>query len=122
MKKIMTLVAAIMMIATVSANDNKTDNTATEPMKLAPFTEVNVNVPARIKLIHGDEYGVVANSANSLDTTLLDYQVRNGILYISTESLDMLRASGRGTIITVITPDKDASIKMGNDVQALRKR
>ena len=122
MKKMMTLVAVIMIIATANASNNNTDSKANEPLKLAPFTEVNVNVPARIKLVRGEEYGVMANAANIIDTTLLDYQVRNGVIYISTESQDMLRASGRGTIITIITPNDDANIKMGNDVQPLRRR
>ncbi len=122
MKKIMTMVAALIMIATANASNNSTENITSEAMKLAPFHEVNVNVPARIKLIHGEGYGVVASAANQSDTTLLDYQVKDGVLYISTESLDMLRASGRGTVITVITPNENASIKMGSDVQPVRRR
>lgn len=122
MKKMMTMVAAMMIFATANANNNNTKGNASEPLKLAPFTEVNVNVPARIKLVRGEEYGVIANAANLFDVTQLDYQVKNGVLYISTESADMLRASGRGTIITVITPNDDANIKMGKDVQTVRKR
>lgn len=122
MKKIMTMVAVMMMFATANANKNNTNGVVNEPLKLAPFTEVNVNVPARIKLVRGEEYGVIANAANLFDITQLDYQVRNGVLYISTESADMLRASGRGTIITVITPNDDACIKTGNDVKTIRKR
>lgn len=121
MKKIMTMVAAMMMLATVNAN-NETTNTANEPLKLAPFTVVNVNVPARVKLVLGEEYGVFANTADILDITQLDYHVSNGVLYISTDNADMLRASGRGTIITVITPDDGVSIKTGSDVRVVRKR
>ncbi len=122
MKKIMTMVAAIIMIATASASNINVNSASNEPHRVAPFTEVNVNVPARIKLIHGDDYGVMANTANSADTTQLEYHVKDGVLYISTESVDMLRASGRGTVITIITPDYDANIKLGSDVQAIRKR
>ena len=122
MKKIMTLEAVIMMIATASATNNNAEITSNEPLKLAPFTEVNVNVPARIKLVRGEEYGVMANTIDVLDTTHLDYQVKNGVLYISTENMDLLRASGRGTVFTVFTPNDDASIKMGDDVQPLRRK
>ncbi len=118
----MTLVAAIMMIATANASDNSAENNSNEPLKLAPFSEVNVNVPARIKMIQGDEYGVMANAAHSFDLTYLDYEVKDGVLYINTESMDMLRASGRGTVITIITPDSTTNIKIGNDVQPVRKR
>ncbi len=122
MKKIMTMVAAIMMIATANAGNNSAKSIDNEPLKLAPFSEVNVNVPARIKLVHGSEYGVIASAAHVFDLTYLDYQVKDGVLYISTESTDMLRASGRGTIITIITPDYDANIKVGSDVKAVSKR
>lgn len=122
MKKIMTLVAVIMMIATASASNNSNENTSQEPLKLAPFTEVNVNVPARVKLVRGEEYGVMANTIDILDTARLEYEVKNGVLYISTESQDLLRASGRGTVITVFTPHDDARIKIGDDVQPLRKK
>jgi len=34
----------------------------------------------------------------------------------------MLSASGRGTVITVITPAADAIIKTGDDVEPLRRK
>lgn len=122
MKKIMTMVAMIAMIATANASNKNTDNAMNEPTKVAPFTEVNVNVPARIKLVRGEEYGVMANAIDMADVNKLDYRVKDGVLYISTESMDMLRASGRGTVITVFTPADNANIKIGNDVQAKRMR
>lgn len=122
MKKIMTLVAAIVMIATANASNNNNGNSETEPLKLAPFTEVKVNVPSRVKLVIGEDYGVMTSSTNLLDNTQLDYKVKDGVLYISTESLDMLQASGRGTIITVITPNDKTNIKVGNNMQFVRRK
>lgn len=122
MKKIMTLVAAMAMTATISASNNNANITINEPISLAPFSKVNVNVPARIRIVSGEEYGVVANTAYTQDLTELDFHVRDGVLYISTESMDMLSASGRGTIITVITPLHDTGIQMGDKVQPLRRQ
>lgn len=122
MKKIMTLVAAMAMTATISASNNNANITINEPVSLAPFSKVNVNVPARIRIVSGEEYGVVANTAHTQDLAELDFHVRDGVLYISTESMDMLSASGRGTIITVITPLHDTGIQMGDKVQPLRRQ
>lgn len=122
MKKIMTLVAAVMMIATANASNKGVDNSIMDTHRVAPFTEVNVNVPARVRVVQGDEYGVLASTISAYDTTMLDYEVRDGVLYISTACHDMLSASGRGTVITIITPANLTAIKLGDDVQEARKK
>lgn len=122
MKKIMTLVAVMAMAANISASNNSVSNTSNETLRLAPFTEVNVNVPARIKIVQGKDYGVMANSANDCDLNLLDYQVRNGVLYISTQSKDIMTTQGRGTMIIITTPATDTAIKTGDDVQPIRRK
>ena len=91
MKKIMTLVAAIMMAVTVNASNKSVEFAVEAPGRVAPFSEVNVNVPSRIRVV-------------------------------STKCTDMLSASGRGTVITVITPAADAIIKTGDDVEPLRRK
>lgn len=121
MKKIMTLVAAIMTMATVNASNKSVENSVMDSHRVAPFTEVNVNVPARIRVIQGDDYGVLASTAYAYDTTMLDYDVKDGILYIRTTCADMLSASGRGTVITIVTPADIKGIKLGDDVQEARK-
>lgn len=121
MKKIMTLVAAIMTMATVNASNKSVENSVMDSHRVAPFTEVNVNVPARIRVIQGDDYGVLASTAYAYDTTMLDYDVKDGILYIRTACPDMLSASGRGTVITIITPADIKAVKLGEDVQEARK-
>lgn len=122
MKKIMTLVAVMAMAANISASNNSVSNTSNETLRLAPFTEVNVNVPARIKIVQGEDYGVMANTANGCDLNQLDYQVRNGVLYISTQSKDIMATQGRGTMIIITTPATDTAIKTGDDVQPLRRK
>ena len=122
MKKIMILVAAMMMAVTVDASNKSIENAFETPNRMAPFSEVNVNVPSRIRVVQGEDYGVMINGTADYDSTMLDFHVEDGILYISTRSMDMLSASGRGTVITVITPATDALISTGDDVQPLRRK
>ena len=122
MKKIMILVAAMMMAVTVDASNKSIENAVETPNRMAPFSEVNVNVPSRVRVIQGEDYGVMVNGTSVYDSTQLDFDVRDGVLYISTKCTDMLSASGRGTVITVITPASDIDIKTGDDVQPLRRK
>lgn len=122
MKKIMTLVAAIMMIATANASNKRVENLVMGTHRVDPFSEVNINVPARIRVIQGDEYGVMTSTASAYDSTKLEYDVKNGVLYIRTDYSEMLSASGRGTVITIITPTDIKGVKLGDDVQMARKK
>ena len=122
MKKIMTLVGAMIMVVAVNASNKSMEYAVEAPGRVAPFSEVNVNVPSRIRVVQGEDYGVMINGEAVYDSTLLDFEVKDGILYISTRCMDMLSASGRGTVITLITPATDAVIKTGDDVQPLRRK
>ena len=108
------------MSVSVNANSYIVDSITKTPHRVEPFTEVNVNVPARVRVIQGKEYGVMAQTAELVDSSKLDYKVKNGVLYISTNCTDMLNASGRGTVITVITPANEANVRTGVDVSPLR--
>ena len=122
MKKIMTLVAAMLMAVAVNASNKSVEFATEAPGKVAPFSKVNVNVPSRVRVIQGEDYGVMVNGTSVYDSTQLVFDVRDGVLYISTKCTDMLSASGRGTVITVITPASDIDIKTGDDVQPLRRK
>ena len=76
MKKIMTLVAAIMMAVTVNASNKSVEFAVEAPGRVAPFSEVNVNVPSRIRVVQGEDYGVMINGTAVYDSTLLDFEVR----------------------------------------------
>ena len=121
-KRIMIMVAAIMMMATASASNKEVKNCSEYHDKIPPFSVVDINVPGRVKLIKGDEYKVIVSTLNAEDCRKLDCQVRNGVLYISNNSNEMLYGTGRGTMITVISPSEDTGIRVGSDVQTLRKK
>ena len=118
----MTLVAAMIMVVAVNASNKSMEYAVEAPGRVAPFSEVNVNVPSRIWVVQGEDYGLMINGEAVYDSTLLDFEVKDGVLYISTKCTDMLSASGRGTVITLITPATDAVIKTGDDVQPLRRK
>ena len=122
MKKIMVLVATMMMVVAANASNKSMEYAVEAPGKIAPFSEVNVNVPSRVRVIQGEDYGVMVNGTAVYDSSLLDFDVRDGVLYISTRCTDMLAASGRGTVITIITPASDIDIKTGDNVQPLHRK
>ena len=121
MKKIMTLVTAMMMVVTVKASNKSVEYAVEAPGKIAPFSEVNVNVPSRIRVVQGEDYGVMVNGNSEYGSTQLDFNVMDGVLYISTKCADMLSASGRRTVITIVIPAADINIKTGDDVQPLSR-
>jgi hypothetical protein len=122
MKKIITMVAVLMSMATTNASNKNTDSISKAPEKMEAFSKVNINVPARVKLVSSEEYGIMVNTASAFDATKLDYEVRNGILYISTECGDMLSGSGRGTSIIIYTPEVHTDVTLGDDVVLRRKK
>ena len=122
MKKFMTLVVSIIITTTVNASNKSIENATDTPNKVSPFSVININVPARVRLIQGEEYGVFISTPNEYDTSMMDYYVNNGTLYISTSCSDILSASGRRTVITIITPADNAEIKIGDDVQPICRK
>ena len=122
MKKIMTMVAAIMLTASANASNKIVEKLDKLPNRMEPFTEVNVSVPARIRVVQGQDYGVLTQTAMEVDSSKLDYKVKDGVLYISSNFDDMLSATSRETVITIITPVEDARISTGTDFRQIRSR
>lgn len=122
MKKIMIMVAAIMLTASANASNKIVEHVDKLPNRMEPFTEVNVSVPARIRVVQGPDYGVLTQTAVEVDSSKLDYKVKDGVLYISSTFDDMLSATSRETVITIITPIEDARISTGADFRQMRSR
>ncbi len=73
MKKMMILVSAIMMAVTTNA---------IEKMNVEPFKGVNVNVPARVRFVYGEDYKVDVQSNDSLAAGGIRVNVQDGVLKI----------------------------------------
>ena len=56
MKKLMTMVSAMMMVAAVNASEVTT----------VAFNEARVNVPARVRFVKGDNYGFSVEAKDSV--------------------------------------------------------
>jgi len=95
MKKIMTMVSAIMMVATMNA-----ENVATEA-----FTETKVNVPARVRFVKGETYSFSVESENKIVAESVKAAVKNGILSFSlANGLSMEEASENDLTIVITAP------------------
>ena len=120
------MVVAIIMAATTYASNSNSNTPVMEtdkaPNRMDPFTEVNVSIPARIRVVQGHEYGILAQTSTGVDATKLDYKVKDGILYISSTDVDMLSSSRRTPVITIITPASDARVSTGTQFLQTRTR
>ena len=70
MKKIMTMVSAIMVAATMNAENVETE----------AFTETLVNVPARVRFVKGDNYSFSVESENKFIAESVKAAVKDGTL------------------------------------------
>ena len=110
MKKVMLFVAAMMIMINANA----------EISNIAAFNEVKVNVPARVRVIKGGEYGIHLSAEDSLLTSAIRYSVTNGTLSINSIDESMLMADGREVVITITAPEAP-TFKTGRDFEARTK-
>ncbi len=73
MKKLMTMVGAIMMVAAVNASEVTT----------VPFSEARVNVPARVRFVQGENYGFSVEAKDSIVAKTVRCSVKDGVLQFS---------------------------------------
>lgn len=102
MKKIMTLASAIMMVAAANAEINNT----------AAFNEVKVSVPARVRVIKGEKYGVSVKAEEEFQASAVTYTVENGMLKLTTKDRTLFDWEKPSVIITITTPE-DVNITTG---------
>lgn len=110
MKKMMILASAIMMAAAANA---KNDESVT-----ASFNEVRVNVPARVRVVAGEDYSVNVSAQNEYVAKSIRYTVKGGVLYLSSYDVDSLVDSNEAIHITIVAP-KDVKLTTGRDMQTV---
>ena len=79
-----------------------------------------VNVPARVRVIRGSQYGINLSAEDSLLTSAIRYSVENGTLSINTIDETLLLAEGSEVVITITAPEMP-SFKTGRDFEARTK-
>lgn len=105
MKKMMILVSAIMMVANINAKSVETDK----------FSEVRVNVPARLRIVAGDNYGVNISASDEMVAKAIRANVKNGVLSLTTRDIEELGDAINSLCITIVTPS-EPTLTMGSDV------
>lgn len=73
MKKLMTMVGAIMMVAAVNASEVIT----------VAFKEARVNIPARVRFIQGENYGFSVEAKDSIVARSVRCTVKDGVIRFS---------------------------------------
>ncbi len=103
MKKVMIFVSAIMMGLTAYA----------ESKTLTPFEGVNVNVPAHVRFIYGEEYSMDVQATDSLNASAIRWTVKDGVLKI--RSIDAGECMSN-VCITIVCP-QEPKLTVGRNVE-----
>ncbi len=103
MKKMIILVSAIVMTLTAGA----------ENMNVNPFEDVNVNVPARVRFVYGETYGVDIQATDSLAASGIRWSVKDGVLKI--RNIDA-NEELNDVCITIVSP-KAPKLSVGRNME-----
>ncbi|MCD7721390.1 MAG: DUF2807 domain-containing protein [Prevotellaceae bacterium] len=103
MKKMMILVSAIAM--SLAANAESTD--------LTPFEGVNVNVPACVRFVYGEEYSMDVQATDSLVASAIRWTVKDGVLKI--HSVDSSESIS-DVCITIVSP-QEPKLTVGRNME-----
>ena len=108
MKKIMTMVSAIMVAATTNA-----DNVETEAS-----THSLVNVPARVRFVKGDNYSFSVESENKFIAESVKAAVKDGTLYFSLKNGLSVEEASENDLTIVITAPGMPEFKTSRNMKA----
>ncbi len=89
----------ILVSATIMALTAEAGNT-----EVKPFEGVNVNVPACVRFVYGETYGVDIQATDSMTISAIRYNVQDGVLKI--RSIDGADKSAENVCITIVSPQE----------------
>ena len=105
MKKMMILVSAIMMVATGNAKN----------VEMMPFEGVDVNVPACVRFVNGENYEMGVRSKDSIAAQNIEWSIENGVLKIkSRHEVEDNRQTN--VCITIVSP-VEPKLTVGRDYE-----
>ena len=105
MKKMMILVSAIMMVATGYAKQN---------VETKPLEGVNVNVPACVRFVSGENYEMGVRSTDSVAASNIQWSIENGVLNISSRYKMNEDGDKANVCITIVSP-VEPKLTIGRD-------
>lgn len=104
MKKMIILAVAMMIMAVANAKSVETE----------AFSALRVNVPADVRVVRGNTYGVSLKANSREVERAVRLRVVKGTLYIDTRDLDALPDDTR--LRVTITVPADCAVKAGSDM------
>lgn len=105
MKKLMIMASAIMMVAGAIAKNVETK----------PFEGIKVNVPARIRIVSGDNYEMGVRSTDSIAARNILWSIENGVLNIRTRH-EVETDENPNLCITIVAP-VEPRLTVGRDFE-----
>ena len=105
MKKLMIMASAIMMVAGAIAKNVETK----------PFKGIKVNVPARIRIVSGDNYEMGVRSTDSIAARNILWSIENGVLNIRTRH-EVETNENPNLCITIVAP-VEPHLTVGRDFE-----
>lgn len=108
MKKIMTMVSALMVAATMNAE--KVNNTEA-------FTETVVTVPARVRFVKGESYSYSVVSENKIVADCVKAAVANGVLSFNLANGLTAEEAAANDLTIVITAPGMPEFKTSRDMK-----
>ena len=109
MKKIMTMMSAMLFASAMNA-----ENVTTEA-----FTETQVNVPARVRFVKGDTYSFSVESENKIVAKCIKAAVKNGILSFNLSNGLSAEEAGDNDLTIVITAPGMPEFKTSRDMKVV---
>ena len=110
MKKMMILVSIIMMVAAGYAKN----------VEMMPFEGVNVNVPACVRFVNGDNYEMGVRSNDSIAAQNIEWSIENGVLKITTRR-EVTENEQANVCITIVSP-VEPKLTVGRDYEVASRK
>ena len=88
------LAIALVSVLSMSAKKESTEE----------FQSVKVSVPAQVRIVESEEYGISIRSHEALMEEAINWTIEDGELKISSRDVEQLNPEGKDLIITVMTP------------------
>lgn len=105
MKKMMIMASAIMMVAAGYAKNVET----------MPFDGVKVNVPARVRIVNGENYELGVRSTDSISANSILWSIEDGVLKIRPK-YENVEATNSELCITIVAP-VEPKLMVGRDFE-----
>lgn len=92
--------------------------------EITAFEKISVNIPSKIRFIHGDTYEIMIHSNDKILANVVSYVIENGMLKITTKNRDVFDSANENSDVKIyiMTPrDVEPKLKIGKDVELVKE-